>query len=119
MLRYENTAKRVDLDFRLHHIELETKIFEIDDRVYRIYCKGYVGTFAELEKEFNYEFRPLGKDIGLVISKGVFLSFVCVFTVMPSLILWFDELVAKCDKNALKIALKKKLAESNGGDGNV
>ena len=61
----------------------------------------------------------IGRDIGLVISKGVFLSFVCVFTVMPSLILWFDELVAKCDKNALKIALKKKLAESNGGDGNV
>lgn len=66
MLRYENTVKRVDLDFRLHHIELETKIFEIDDRVYRIYCKGYVGTFAELEEEFNYKFRPLGKDIGLI-----------------------------------------------------
>ena len=44
----------------------------------------------------------IGADIGLVISKGVFLSLVCVFTVMPSLILWFDELVFKLDKKNLK-----------------
>lgn len=66
VLRYENTAKRVDLDFRLKHIELETRIFEIAERVYRIYCKGYIGSFEELEEEFNYEFRPLGKDISII-----------------------------------------------------
>ena len=66
MLRYENTAKRVDLDFRLKHIELELRIFEIAERVYRIYCKGYIGSFEELEEEFNYEFRPLGKDISII-----------------------------------------------------
>ena len=51
----------------------------------------------------------IGADIGLVISKGVFLSLVCVFTVMPSLILWFDELVFKLDKKNLKMRkLEKK-----------
>lgn len=57
----------------------------------------------------------IGKDIGLVISKGVFLSFVCVFTVMPSLILWFDELVYKLDKENLK----KRFIHAGGGDENV
>ena len=61
----------------------------------------------------------IGRDIGLVISKGVFFSFVCVFTVMPSLILWFDELVAKFDKEALKIAIKNRIAQEKGGDENV
>ena len=61
----------------------------------------------------------IGRDIGLVISKGVFLSFVCVFTVMPSLILWFDEVVNKCDKDVLKMNFKKKMAEPRGGDENV
>jgi polyferredoxin len=50
----------------------------------------------------------IGRDIGLVISKGVFFSLVCVFTVMPSLILWFDELVDKLDKDNLKKRFKKK-----------
>ena len=57
----------------------------------------------------------IGKDIGLVISKGVFFSLVCVFTVMPSLILWFDELVYKLDK----ANVKKMLALKRGGGDNV
>ena len=61
----------------------------------------------------------IGKDIGLVISKGVFFSVVCVFTVMPSLILWFDELVNKLDKNNLKNALKNKASATKGGAQNV
>jgi predicted RND superfamily exporter protein len=61
----------------------------------------------------------IGRDIGLVISKGVFLSFACVFTVMPSLILWFDDVVNKCDKDVLKMNFKKKMAEPRGGDENV
>ena len=52
----------------------------------------------------------IGKDIGLVISKGVFFSVVCVFTVMPSLIIWFGDLVYKLDKNNLKAKLLQKKA---------
>ena len=40
----------------------------------------------------------LGKDIGLVLAKGVFLSMVCVFTILPALILCFDRLVEKTKK---------------------
>lgn len=57
----------------------------------------------------------IGKDIGLVISKGVFFSLVCVFTVMPSLILWFDGLVYRLDKKNLK----SRVAKARGGDGDV
>ena len=61
-----------------------------------------IGLLALLMMSFT-----IGKDIGLVISKGVFLSLVCVFTVMPTLILWFDVLVDKLDKETLKKKLKK------------
>lgn len=61
----------------------------------------------------------IGKDIGLVISKGVFLSVVCVFTVMPSLILWFDDLVDRLDKNNLKANIRERLAQNRGGNANV
>ena len=61
----------------------------------------------------------IGKDIGLVISKGVALSVICVFTVMPSLIIWFDDLVVKLDKDNLKNKLKARAAKASGGDENV
>jgi predicted RND superfamily exporter protein len=61
----------------------------------------------------------IGKDIGLVISKGVFFSVICVFTVMPSLIIWFDDLIYKLDKSNLKSILKNKAAKTNGGAQNV
>lgn len=57
----------------------------------------------------------IGTDIGLVLSKGVFLSFICVFTVMPSMIIWCSDLLIKTDKTYLK---KQRLAKS-GGESNV
>ena len=61
----------------------------------------------------------IGRDIGLVISKGVFFSLVCVFTVMPTLILWFDEVLNKLDKENLKNKFKKRLVPVDGGEANV
>jgi len=37
----------------------------------------------------------LGKDLGLVMAKGVFLGVVCVLTVFPSLLLVFDKYIEK------------------------
>lgn len=56
----------------------------------------------------------IGRDIGLVISKGVFFSLICVFTVMPTLIIWFGDLVYKFDKKNIKkfLAERKTLASS-------
>ena len=48
----------------------------------------------------------IGTDIGLVLSKGVFLSLVCVFTVMPTVIIWGHELLFKTNKQYLR---EKKL----------
>ncbi len=56
----------------------------------------------------------IGKDIGLVISKGVLLSLVCVFTVMPSLIMWFYDLLCKLNKENLKKQMQlRKAGEDN------
>lgn len=56
----------------------------------------------------------IGRDIGLVISKGVFLSLVCVFTVMPTLIIWFYDLLCKLNKENLK----QKILMRKGGKAN-
>ena len=45
----------------------------------------------------------IGKDIGLVLAKGVFLSMVCCLMLLPALILLFDRLVEKTAKPALRI----------------
>ena len=37
----------------------------------------------------------LGKDIGLVMAKGVFLGVVCTITILPAVILVFDKLIEK------------------------
>ena len=57
----------------------------------------------------------IGRDIGLVISKGVFFSLVCVFTVMPSLIMWFYDLLCKLNKENLK----KQIQLYRGGEDNA
>lgn len=40
----------------------------------------------------------IGRDMGLVLAKGVFLSLVCAFAVMPALVLWFDGLMERTRK---------------------
>ena len=40
----------------------------------------------------------IGLDMGLVLSKGVFLSLVSIYFVLPSLILFFDKLIRKTAK---------------------
>ena len=47
----------------------------------------------------------IGADIGFVIGKGVFISLICVFGVMPALILWFDKLIDKTEKPTLNIKM--------------
>lgn len=37
----------------------------------------------------------LGKDLGLVMAKGVFLGVICVLTIFPSLLLFFDKYIEK------------------------
>lgn len=45
----------------------------------------------------------LGRDLGLVMAKGVFLGVVCVLTVFPSLLLFFDKAIEKTKHKGFKI----------------
>lgn len=47
----------------------------------------------------------IGKDLGLVLAKGVLLSLVSIFLCLPTLILVFDKLINKTRKKALNIKL--------------
>ena len=49
----------------------------------------------------------IGRDFGLVIAKGVLISLLCVFAVMPPLILRFDALLEKTIKPALPLRMDK------------
>ena len=45
----------------------------------------------------------IGRELGFVLAKGVFISMVCVFTLLPLLILWADGLVEKTAKRTLPL----------------
>lgn len=47
----------------------------------------------------------IGKDLGLVLAKGVLLSLVCIFLVLPALILIFDKWITKTMKKSPNIRL--------------
>ncbi len=47
----------------------------------------------------------IGKDLGFILAKGVLFSLVCIFFVLPSLILLFDKLIEKTKKKNFNIKL--------------
>lgn len=49
----------------------------------------------------------IGKDLGLVLAKGVLFSLFTIFTCLPALILMFDNLIEKSRKKSPKINLDK------------
>lgn len=49
----------------------------------------------------------IGMDLGIVLAKGVFISMICVFTVLSCLIVMFDKVIFKTSKKELKISMGK------------
>ena len=47
----------------------------------------------------------IGMDLGLVLAKGVLCSMICVLTVLPSLLLIFDEKIEDTEKNELHLPM--------------
>lgn len=43
----------------------------------------------------------IGMDLGIVLAKGVFISMVCVITILPCLILLCDKLITRTAKIAM------------------
>jgi predicted RND superfamily exporter protein len=54
----------------------------------------------------------IGRDMGFVLAKGVLLSLICIFAVLPALILIFDGLIEKTRKKALYVGTDKLAALS-------
>lgn len=54
----------------------------------------------------------IGMDLGIVLAKGVLISMLCVFTVLPGLILLFDGLIRKTAKKELHIPMRGAAAFS-------
>ncbi len=49
----------------------------------------------------------IGRDMGLVLSKGVILSLVSIFTSLPALLLLFDKAVEKTEKKTLNFKMNR------------
>ncbi len=47
----------------------------------------------------------IGRDMGLVLSKGVILSLVSIFTSLPALLLLFDKLIEKTEKKTINFKM--------------
>ena len=63
-------------------------------------------TFAGLFCMAFMRFR-LGADMGFALAKSVIVSLICIFTVLPSLILMSEKWIVKTRKKALHIPVKK------------
>lgn len=61
----------------------------------------FVGLLALIFMNFK-----IGADMGIVLAKGVLISLICIFTVLPALILMFDGLIKKTAKSSLVISMK-------------
>ena len=48
----------------------------------------------------------IGQDMGIVLAKGVFISLLCIFTVLPGLVVVFDKAMAKTHKKSLELNMK-------------
>lgn len=48
----------------------------------------------------------IGKDMGIVLAKGVFISLICIFTVLPMLVVRFDKLMEKSRKKSLNFKMR-------------
>lgn len=60
----------------------------------------FVGLLALVFMRFK-----IGTDLGLVLAKGVLCSLICVFTLLPALILRFDAAIEKTKKKELSIPM--------------
>ena len=49
----------------------------------------------------------IGQDMGIVLAKGVFISLISIFTLLPGLVVTFDKLLEKTKKKTLRIPMNK------------
>lgn len=49
----------------------------------------------------------IGQDMGIVLAKGVFVSLICIFTILPQLLLWAEPLTQKMERKLLKEKFKE------------
>lgn len=47
----------------------------------------------------------IGQDMGVVLAKGVFISLLCIFTILPGLVVMFDRMIMKTHKKSLNIKM--------------
>lgn len=60
----------------------------------------FVGLLALVFMSFK-----IGADMGIALAKSVLISLICIFTVLPSLILMSDKLITKLHKKSLHIPM--------------
>ena len=53
----------------------------------------------------------IGQEMGFVFAKGIFFVLVSLYLVLPSLLLWSDKLIEKCDKGRLIGKIKVRRAK--------
>lgn len=48
----------------------------------------------------------IGQDMGIVLAKGVFISLICIFTILPGLVVQFDKAMTRTHKKSLNLNMK-------------
>lgn len=48
----------------------------------------------------------IGQDMGIVLAKGVFISLLCIFTILPGMVVFFDKALERTHKKSLELNMK-------------
>lgn len=66
MINLDGTVKRMDLELRLKYLGVKTKIYQINNYEYVIYCEIHEKDFQEMSDSFNSSIRQVGTNVRLV-----------------------------------------------------
>lgn len=83
-----------------HHLAMKKAILNSFNTISGIAFTTIIGMLMLLFMSFT-----IGTDMGLVIAKSVFISLICVFGVLPALVLRFDTWIEKTKKPALSLKM--------------
>lgn len=89
---------------KLKTSEPETAMKNALRKAFRAITGSSVTTIVGLLALVFMSFK-IGRDMGIVLAKGVFISLVCIFTILPGLTVKFDKLIMKTHKRSLEFPM--------------
>ncbi|HKM03464.1 MAG TPA: MMPL family transporter [Lachnospiraceae bacterium] len=105
----------LSMDYSIILMNRYRQELKLNDNHYEAMKKAIMGAFSSITSSavttivglltLLFMSFKIGADMGIVLAKGVLISMICIFTILPTLILSFDKLIQKTSKKELPIKM--------------